>query len=310
MIIFISKIKKHINKGTLFHTIIRFFVRELFYKIPFFSVVRKFLKEPLNNIIFARQRKKILNKCRVEHEICPICCNPKVYLVTFNKNPDIITNKYFCSQCNHLYLDHRIGCDSYIDLINFFKNMKPRKSGLYAQKQLLEIIVRYTVKSTQRRFLDFGVGGNIGAVRDLNKKYSKKNEDIEFFTCDIFERSDNNNYFQCYNNDEKYFGFFDGIVSNAVVEHLYNTYDVWCYFNKLLKSISDNGKKGIMIHAFPSLINANLRDSTVKLPGHVCLFSKKSLMLICEKTGFEYLKHSYVRGVLSPLYYFRKTRDV
>ena len=107
------------------------------------------------------------------------------------------------------------------------------------------------------------------------------------------------------------FGWFDGISSYAALEHLTNTADAWRTLNRLLKPTSAGG--GVMVHAFPSQWHLDFDDSAIQIAGHSCVFSRKSLRMMCDRAGFQLVKADPPRFV-GPHYHavmsFRKVRDV
>jgi hypothetical protein len=156
------------------------------------------------------------------------------------------------------------------------------KENIHREDQvfLLRLLERKTrnVKGEKRKLLDFGIGGNYSHLIELNGEYPN----VEFEGCDIYQ--------------------------NAVMEHLDDTIPSWQYLNSLLKSMKDGG--GIMIHAFPSQITEDYLHWAIRIRSHECLFSKKSLSILCSKTGFDFIKIVSSPFAQHPLYFFEKTKDV
>jgi len=63
-----------------------------------------------------------------------------------------------------------------------------------------------------------------------------------------------------------------------------------------------------MLHRFPSLIEAHLLDHMIAIGSHCCLFSRKSLGIVCAKSGFRLARISYRKP--PGAYLFVKERDV
>jgi hypothetical protein len=234
-------------------------------------------------------------KNRLDALECSICESDEIFRIAFFSEQQI--NKCYCKRCHHIFSR---------DL-----NRNPRKAAqLFAydrpnnqyegQKRLQIELVKNTSVSSGK-YLDFGVGGNVGISRDLRQLYPQH----EFYSCDLY-LSNRVDYFQSYAPGSP-LHLFDGISSNAVVEHLDNTFEAWRYLNGLLKPMSAGG--GIMIHAFPSQIVEDPNHWAIKIRSHECLFSKESLKLLCQKSGFELIRIKYFASVQHPVYYFRKTRD-
>ena len=127
----------------------------------------------------------------------------------------------------------------------------------------------------------------------------------QFHACDLYS-SNARDYFQIYSPASP-LRRFDGISSNAVVEHLDNTLEAWRYLNRLLKPMAEGG--GMMVHAFPSQIVEDPNHWAIRIASHECLFSRKSLELACRHSGFAFIRIRYFASVQHPVYYFRKTRD-
>jgi len=128
-----------------------------------------------------------------------------------------------------------------------------------------------------------------------------------FYACDINERNETN-YFKTYEND-KMLGLFDGIASSNVVEHLDNTIEAWQYFNRLLKPYSDS-RCSVMVHSFPSQLHYDFSHWGVQIKSHLCLFSERSLKIICERSGFGLSGWRWSGALRFPIFYFKKSEDV
>jgi hypothetical protein len=176
-----------------------------------------------------------------------------------------------------------------------------RPNSQYEGQKRLQIELVKNTSVSSGKYLDFGVGGNIGISRELRHTYPQH----EFYSCDLYPSS-STYYFQIYSPASP-LHMFDGISSNAVVEHLDNTLQAWRCLNNLLKPMSEGG--GIMIHAFPSQIVEDPSHWAIKIASHECLFSRESLKLLCQESGFELIRIRYFASVQHPVYFFRKTCD-
>lgn len=229
---------------------------------------------------------------------CPVCgsddCRPiRYYFEKCN------IEKSFCSKCAHLWAVADLPNDVKRAVTMF--DYEAPSLWCSTEKRLILSLIRLNMRP-RGRFLDFGIGGNISVLEELAPLLKN---DQKLFACDIILRNDYPNYFVTYKDDTK-IGTFDGICSSEVIEHLDKTVETWMYMNRLLKPVSDGG--GVMLHSFPSNVNLHMDDTMIVIGSHVCLFSEKSLRMLCEKSGFELSKISY-RHFL-PEFIFQKTRDV
>jgi cyclopropane fatty-acyl-phospholipid synthase-like methyltransferase len=170
--------------------------------------------------------------------------------------------------------------------------------------QLLEELGRRS-RLGNGTFLDFGVGGNLAAFQVAQLR----NPQHKFMACDTYP-SQVAGYFQTYAANSP-LHCFDGISSYAVVEHLTETVAAWSYLNRLLKPLSAGG--GLMVHAFPSQLHHDFDHWAIQIGSHVCLFSSKSLKLVCERTGFRMETGVFLRPIgqhAHGIMVFRKVRDV
>ena len=174
-------------------------------------------------------------------------------------------------------------------------------SGIYDSDQLYHENLRYKFElglmeyglgllrnASDASLLDFGCGPNTTAAKIMKEKgYDAR-------CCDILDGYDYDGefYFKYKINNPDLHGKFDVIVSMDVIEHLGNTLDSWIDLNRMLKP------GGVMAHSFPSRMLYNLKHEYCQNPFHNCLFTEKSLKIICEKSGFEYLgKRPFVADV-------------
>lgn len=264
---------------------------------PLYWLTRRILFKNIfvSKYIFNKQLKNINNNLN-----CPICNCGDIYNIYFNyEKKEII--KYYCGFCEHIF-SKNLNAD--FNKGNELFNYSQENNHIKDQIHLLETMVKKTGKKRNglRKFLDYGIGGNYSHLNKLNSKYNN----VYFYGCDIYP-SKRGNYFTCHQ-DSSFNGLFDGISSNAVIEHLDNTIYSWQYFNKLLKS-KDEGI-GIMMHSFPSQITEDMLHWTIRIQSHECLFSKKSLKIVCDKTGFKLIRISSNYKVQHPIYIFEKVKDL
>ena len=245
----------------------------------------------------SRQLRHLLKSALPSNETCPICASTETVTLSFTL-PNETVEKSLCRNCEHLFSNLLQTELRHVEIV--FK-VTTENEGSATQLALLEEL---TAKLEQGTFLDFGIGGNLTAFQAAGKRLPQH----RFQGCDVYPSSAPG-YFVTYSPDAP-LGIFDGISSYAVIEHLTNTVDAWRLLNRLLKPINDGG--GIMIHSFPSQWHLDFDDWAIQIAGHSCLFSRKSLKLLCDKMGFAIERADPPRFVgphYHPVFRFRKIRD-
>jgi SAM-dependent methyltransferase len=267
--------------------------------IPFHALRVYTLSTFLNVFMNKHQIKRLIFSLN-DTKICPICNCSDVAGINFKHN-NLVISKYYCKSCFHIFSNN---LNKNIQKANELFLFSEKSIFYEKQKKLQQLLLKNYIRYNKEPgvFLDFGVGGNTEIIKELNKKYLPH----KFYACDLFSASIDN-YFQTYSLSTPY-NIFDGISSHAVVEHLDNTIEAFSYFNRLLKPLKNGG--GIMIHSFPSTIVDDLWHWSIKIASHECIFSKKSLELICNKTGFQLIGVKIFTSAVHPLYYFTKIKDI
>jgi hypothetical protein len=231
---------------------------------------------------------------------CPVCGASRTTKVYFER-PEGRIEKLFCGGCGHLFTDFlQTDPDVGREMFHF----ETENASQPAQAQLLEELAQ-RAGLEHGVFLDFGVGGNISAFQQVGERHPEH----RFMGCDTYP-SEVEGYFQTYSPTAPA-GIFDGISSYAVVEHLTGTIESWLHFNRLLKPMAAGG--GIMVHSFPSQLHHDFEHWAIQIRSHVCLFSRKSLAMVCAKAGFVLEKGLLPRPTGPhdhPVMVFRKVRDV
>jgi hypothetical protein len=263
---------------------------------PLYWTIRKVL---LNNLVIHRFWLSQQTLTSAEKP-CPICSSANTRFLTFKFENQIIP-KYLCMDCGHIFSSNLKKNLDQAKIIFNYQSENTQKPGQEFLLEKLYEVLSHAVKTNSYSILDFGVGGNLRASENLQVKYKNS----QFLACDLYPLN-KSLYFQSYADNSK-LGIFDGIASNAVIEHMDNTLEAWTYLNHLLKPIKLG--ETYMIHAFPSLINEDPYHWTVKIKSHECLFSKTSLDLICKMTGFSLLKIKYFYQVQHPVFLFKKISD-
>jgi len=246
---------------------------------------------------------------------CPVCMHTTTKALRYGRFahvtgesrclPEVSSHrKYICVNCGHCFANWLDG-----DLAN----TADKYAGIYDGAQLLqegpraryeEGLFRYVLRRLgnpkKATLLDFGCGPNRSPVEKL------RNEGFDARGCDILPiySYDGDVFFQHTANASPWLGRFDGIVSIDVVEHLADTIGSWSYFNRILKP------GGIMAHCFPSQIHYSFLHSYFRTPFHVCLFSRRSISLLLERTGFVLDDVEPFDADVPYVFCFRKTREI
>jgi hypothetical protein len=244
--------------------------------------------------------RRLLRSAPATSTECPICGSHRSAELTFVL-PNETVLKSFCRDCEHIYT---AAMQTDLAHVKIVFEIDQENEGCETQRALLE---ETALKSglSSGTFLDFGVGGNVSAFQRAAKSMPQH----KFMGCDVYP-ADIPGYFNIFE-EPLPLGTFDGISSYAVVEHLTDTMPAWKRFNQLLKPVTAGG--GIMVHSFPSQWNLPFDDWAMKIQGHSCLFSRKSLRLLCSETGFDITRADPPRFVgrhYHAVLEFKKVRDV
>lgn len=246
----------------------------------------------------SRQLRRLLRSAGASGATCPICSCTKIATLSFTL-PNEVVDKSLCRDCQHLFSDFMQTETRHVEIVF---GVATENEGSATQLELLEEISSGVKRGA---FLDFGIGGNVTAFQAAGARMPQH----RFQGCDVYPL-DVPGYFGTYDPDAP-LGTFDGISSYAVVEHLTNTMDAWRLLNRLLKPMKEGG--GTMTHSFPSQWHLDFEDWAIRIAGHSCLFSRKSLRIVCDVTGFEIVRADPPRFV-GPHYHsvfrFRKVKDV
>lgn len=265
--------------------------------IKYKNIVLNNLKIYKNNLIRKFQIKRIINENNLSNVPCPICENSVTLIWSYTwENKKL--KKYLCPNCEHIFSNWLNNDLVKIQSLFDYSKRSTHNHKSIVEEKVLEKNIKY-FNSINGYFLDFGIGANYFIVEKMSQRYPQH----EIWGCDLNYRNEKN-YFQTYNT-EGVLNKFDGISSHAVIEHLDDTVNSWKYFNRLLK----NNKNSRMIHAFPSQIHFHLNEWSIKIPEHVCVFSKKSLKILCDKTGFK-LEKIEIRDHHHPIFIFKKIRAI
>jgi len=235
---------------------------------------------------------------------CPVCLSTKSKILSYGptsavsgpsiKYPEISVghNKYRCLNCSNLFATwlqrylSEVG-EIYSGIDNGESEVYVENSRKEVQKEMMRICSAQIRKLYRNRpvlrILDFGCGPNYKAAVEMNEEDNR----LDCYSCDINPALPYNgtNFFKYPDTvPEEMRGSFDGICSVDVFEHLNLPLEDMRGFNRLLK----NG--GIMVHFTPLQwyfrIHHGGHDATAF---HTNFPSRKSLKILCDKTGFKFI---------------------
>ena len=222
---------------------------------------------------------------------CPICDRSVNRSITFGHAeyvtgpsmslPEVQSHrKYLCSNCGHFFtpwLDTNLAevATKYQGIYDSDQLLQENERAAY-QLGLLRLALDHLGDKPDVRILDFGCGSNISPTKTMRE------EGYDVRCCDILDiyPYDGDVFFRHDLEDTRWYGKFDAIVSIDVIEHLGNTVQAWRSLNQLLK------RDGVMLHCFPTRLHYGLRHSYCESPYHTCIFSRKSLRILTDMTGF------------------------
>ena len=230
---------------------------------------------------------------KLNSPICPLCG-------TYNLSKKYSLNNYhfyFCSTCN-LGFTHPMPTEeqlfqfynsSYFNSSQFLKDTKLLigYQNYLAEKEIHLANAKYLMKKLSRFwseapgvlleigcamgfFLDYArsLGWQVKGI-DLAEdavNFAKKDLGIDIFKGDIFSLNSDNNS-------------FDACVSIGTIDHLKDPISV---FNEISRILKPNGLLLITIGSISELVPFHYRP-----PEHLFYFSRKSLKIALEKSGFE-----------------------
>ncbi|MEK6744516.1 MAG: class I SAM-dependent methyltransferase [Nitrospirota bacterium] len=252
---------------------------------------------------------------------CPICDNREAKLFRFGPDrtvtgpsrryPEIAVghDKYCCTHCRNIFATwlqrdvSEVGeiyagideGDSEVHLENDRKEVSKEMMRICAS--LLR--AQRNERTVPIRILDFGCGPNYRGVQELHHE----DTGLELTCCDVNPNLpyDGKTFFRFTGVFPSYLhGMFDGIASVDVFEHLNYPVQDMMSFNRLLRT------GGIMVHYAPLQWCLRLRRGHYETAFHTNFPSKKSLKILCDKTGFEFLGDA----VPKPGYWYLMFRKV
>lgn len=234
------------------------------------------------------------------NSICPICGHNRAKIFRYGPDKTIIGPsicypeisighvKYRCVKCSNIYAtwlqrDTAEVGKIYSGCENGSAEVHAENDRKEVQKQMIRICAEYVRKEhriTHLKILDFGCGPNFKAAIEMNHEDSG----LTCTCCDInpLLPYDGKTFF-CYTGAvaRELEGIYDGITSVDVFEHLNYPIDDMLKFNKFLKT------GGYMVHYTPLQWYLRLQPGHYDTPLHTNFPSKKSLQVLCRKTGFK-----------------------
>ena len=243
--------------------------------------------------------------------VCPVCDRSKTKSISFGCDrringpsatlPEVRSHvKYVCMGCGHYFtawLDtdlEQIG-EKFEGIYESDQLFRENSRAAY-QLNLLSYALKRLEGKSAPRILDFGCGPNTSPTMTMRED----GHDVR--CCDILGSYpyDGDIFFRYDGEDTRWERQFDAIVSIDVIEHLGNTRSSWRELNRLL------APDGIMAHCFPTRLHYGLRHPCCRTPFHTCIFSRESLQLIAEKSGFRLEAIKPFDADVPYVFYFRK----
>jgi SAM-dependent methyltransferase len=256
--------------------------------------------------------------------LCPICGNRSAKLFRFGPDrtvtgpsrryPEISVghDKYCCTHCRNIFATwlqrdvNEVG-EIYSGICDGSSEVHVENDRKERQKEMMRICARLIrehdgERTAHIRILDFGCGPNFRAAYELRQE----DPGLELFGCDINPALpyDGKIFFRFAGDfSAEMRGVFDGITSVDVFEHLNDPVKDMERFNRLMRI------GGMMVHFAPLQWLLRLRRGHFETAFHTNFPSKKSLRILCEKTGFEFLGDEVPKPGFWYLI-FRKIADV
>lgn len=237
---------------------------------------------------------------------CPICThgNSLQFAPPPGKaNGAAAPRKYLCRRCGHFFDP---GLDGSLDRAATVYRQDKTPAALTQenarsvhQLSLLRRVLARLDTPEDACVLDFGCGSNRSPTRTLRA------EGIDAHCCDILADYpyDEDIFFQYELNDPHWRGRFDALCSIDVIEHLGDTLKAWGSLNRMLKP------GGWMAHCFPARMHYALRHPTCLAAEHACIFSRRSLQMTSQATGFRLMGVSFFPADVPFVFEFQKVGE-
>ena len=210
--------------------------------------------------------------------------------------------KYYCPFCQFLWSDW-LGSRSLEEYgkeyvrANYDHQRRPTEPRMLAAPHLL---YRLLVWTGGTRFLDYGVGYNVPYIYEL------RGRGLDIWGCDISAAVPYSRFIRHVPANDLPEGTFDGIYSLDVAEHLADIVADYLRMKRLLRS------GGIMLHStlwLHRLWDGNPpfpRNPNLWSPWHMSLCSERTIQVIAEQTGLEYIGTIYLPTDTRQGYILRK----
>jgi len=210
--------------------------------------------------------------------------------------------KYYCPHCEFLWSDHldkyslaEYG-EQYVQA-NFESHRKPAEERMIAAPNLLAKLIRLT---SGARFIDYGVGYNVPYVYEL------RGRGIDLWGCDISARVPYSRFIRYLPDNDLPMGTFDGLYSIDVAEHLSNLMLDYNTMKDLLKPGGYILHNTYWLHSLWKPGKSLPTNPMLRNPWHVSLCSERTMMVIAEMTGLEFVNSVHVKVGPGTAYLFRK----
>jgi SAM-dependent methyltransferase len=194
-------------------------------------------------------------------------------------------DKYYCPSCQFLWspwLDNKTQEEYGREYVraNYDHQRRPTESRMVAAPHLIQ---RLLVRTRGTRFLDYGVGYNTPYIYELRAR------GIDVWGCDISATVPYSRFIRYLPANDLPKGTYDGIYSLDVAEHLADIITDYERMKNLLRP------GGMILHSTLWLHNLWDGKSTFPQnpmlwnPWHVSICSSRTMQVIAERTGLEYL---------------------
>lgn len=193
--------------------------------------------------------------------------------------------KYFCPNCEYLWSSRfdDMSLEEYGNeyvQANLENQRRPAEERMKAAPRLLKTLVKLTHGT---RFLDYGVGYNVPYIYEL------RGREIDLWGCDISARVPYSRFIKQLPQEMLPCGTFDGIYSLDVAEHLSDILKDYTTMKNLLKPGGYMLHSTYWLHKLWPPEKPLPDDPSLRNPWHVSLCSEKTMRVIAEKTGLNFI---------------------
>ncbi len=220
----------------------------------------------------------------------------------FEAPPWFAHDKYYCPHCHFLWADvfDKLSQAEYGQKYtenNYDHQRRPTESRMAFAPQLLAELIRRTGGT---RFLDYGCGYNYSYIYELRSR------GFDLWGCDISAAVPYSRFVRQLPHEPYPEGFFDGLYSIDVMEHLANFEGDFRTMAAMLRP------GGLILHNTISLDQYwngegdPPRDPMVWAPWHCSVFSERSAAVLAARLGLEFCGKLATQSDTGLAFLFRK----